>query len=32
MIHGFFGMTSVIDAGRDAVMEAAGALNRAFSS
>jgi acetyl esterase len=32
MIHGFFGMTSVIDGGRDAVTEAAEALKRAFSS
>jgi acetyl esterase len=32
MIHGFFGMTGVIDAGRDAVREAAEALKRAFSS
>jgi acetyl esterase len=32
MIHGFFGMTGVIDAGRDAVREASEALRRAFSS
>lgn len=32
MIHGFFGMTGVIDSGREAVREAAEALNKAFSS
>jgi acetyl esterase len=32
MIHGFFGMTAVVDAGRAAVTEAADALKRAFSS
>jgi acetyl esterase len=31
MIHGFFGMTAVIDAGGEAVREAAEALNKAFS-
>jgi acetyl esterase len=32
MIHGFFGMTGVIDAGRDGVAAAAAALKGAFSS
>jgi acetyl esterase len=32
MIHGFFGMTGVLDSGREAVREAAEALNKAFSS
>jgi acetyl esterase len=32
MIHGFFGMTGVLDAGQDAVREAAEALKAAFSS
>jgi acetyl esterase len=32
MIHGFFGMTGILDAGQDAVREAAGALKTAFSS
>ena len=32
MIHGFFGMTGVIDAGGEAVRDAAEALNKAFSS
>jgi acetyl esterase len=32
MIHGFFGMTGVLDAGQDAMREAAEALKTAFSS
>jgi acetyl esterase len=32
MIHGFFAMTAVVDAARDAVAEAAAALNNAFNS